>query len=170
MPGSVALTADWSVAPQSLREGAELPDQQQRNSTCPLRPQPRPPGRSRHWLNRRVAVTAVAGLAAQARRAPRSSPTPPSRSFPNNVVVFPDRDFVTIEGYQTHVGETALVEVTRGGQVIGSAKGVVEEGDVAFEVNHPGGYCWGAGTGLNVTPDIRAGRQGQHLLQRHRRR
>jgi len=78
-------------------------------------------------------------------------------AFPNNVVVFPDRDFVTIEGYQTHIGETALVEVTRGGEVIGSAKGVVEEGDVAFEVNHPGGYCWGAGTGLNVTPDIRPG-------------
>jgi hypothetical protein len=78
-------------------------------------------------------------------------------SFPDNVVVFPDRDFVTIEGYQNHIGEEALVEVTRDGKVIGSAKGVVEEGDVAFEINHPGGYCWGAGTGLNVTPDIRPG-------------
>lgn len=45
----------------------------------------------------------------------------------------------------------------RNGQVVGSAKGVVEAGDVAVEVNHPGGYCWGAGTGLNVTPDIKAG-------------
>jgi hypothetical protein len=78
-------------------------------------------------------------------------------AFPNNVVVFPDRDFVTIEGYQSHIGEVGLVEVTRDGKVIGSAKGTVEEGDVAFEINHPGGYCWGAGTGLNVTPDIRPG-------------
>ena len=29
--------------------------------------------------------------------------------------------------------------------------------DVAFEVNHPGGICWGNGTGLAVTPDIQAG-------------
>jgi hypothetical protein len=78
-------------------------------------------------------------------------------AFPDNVVVFPDRDFITIEGYQDHVGETGLVEVKRGTQVIGSAKGVVEVGDVAFEINHPGGYCWGAGTGLNVTPDIKPG-------------
>jgi hypothetical protein len=76
-------------------------------------------------------------------------------SFPDNVVVFPDRDFVTIEGYQDHVGQTALVEVTRPGVgVIGSAQGKVEAGDVAFEINHPGGYCWGAGTSLAVTPDI----------------
>lgn len=79
-------------------------------------------------------------------------------NFPDNLVVFPDRDFVTIEGYQGHVGETATVEVRRSGAgVIGSAKGVVQAGDVAFEINHPGGYCWGAGTGLNVTPDIRPG-------------
>src|SRR3954469_13809123 len=62
-------------------------------------------------------------------------------SFPDNVVAFPDRAFVTIEGYQDHVGETGTVTVTRAGQVIGSAQGTVEEGDVAFEVNHPGGYC-----------------------------
>src|SRR4051794_34385994 len=78
-------------------------------------------------------------------------------AFPDNVVVFPDRDFVTIEGYQDHIGEEAIVEVKRGGQVVGSAKGIVEAGDVAFEINHPGGYCWGAGTGVNVTPNIVAG-------------
>ena len=77
--------------------------------------------------------------------------------FPNNLVVFPNRDFVTVEGYQDHIGETALLKVTRAGQVIGSAEAVVAEGDVAFEVNHPGGACWGAGTNLQVTPDIKAG-------------
>ncbi|WP_104044849.1 chitobiase/beta-hexosaminidase C-terminal domain-containing protein [Arthrobacter sp. ZGTC412] len=77
--------------------------------------------------------------------------------FPNNVVVFPDRDFVTIEGYQERIGQTATVEVKRGGEVIGSAQSEVVAGDVAFEINHPGGVCWGAGTGLAVTPDIRPG-------------
>ncbi len=78
-------------------------------------------------------------------------------AFPNNVVVFPDRDFVSIEGYQDHVGQTALLEILRDGRVIGSAKSAVAAGDVAFEINHPGGVCWGAGTGVNVTPDIRPG-------------
>jgi len=78
--------------------------------------------------------------------------------FPDNLVVFPDRDFITVEGYQDHLGETATIEVTRPGVgIVGSAAGVVAEGDVAFEVNHPGGYCWGAGTGLTVTPDIQPG-------------
>ena len=78
--------------------------------------------------------------------------------FPNNVVVFPNRDFVSLEGYSEHAGETALVEVTRPGVgVVGAAKGVVSGTDVAFEINHPGGVCWGNGTALNVTPDILAG-------------
>jgi hypothetical protein len=78
-------------------------------------------------------------------------------SFPDNIVVFPDRDFVSVEGYESHAGETATIEVTRGSSVIGSAKALVDGGGVAFEINHPGGFCWGAGTGLNVTPDIKAG-------------
>ncbi|MFW3169164.1 chitobiase/beta-hexosaminidase C-terminal domain-containing protein [Geodermatophilus sp. CPCC 206100] len=76
---------------------------------------------------------------------------------PHNIVVFPNRDFVTVEGFQNRVGQTATLEVIRGTQVVGSAQSVVAAGDVAFEVNHPGGACWGAGTDLQVTPDIRAG-------------
>lgn len=79
-------------------------------------------------------------------------------AFPNNVVVFPDRDFVTIEGYQERVGQTATVEVNRPGiGIVGSAKSVVAAGDVAFEINHPGGVCWGDGTDVKVTPDIKPG-------------
>ena len=78
-------------------------------------------------------------------------------TFPDNIVVFPDRDFVSIEGYEGHAGETATLEVKRAGKVIGSAEALVDAGGVAFEVNHPGGVCWGAGTGLAVTPDIRPG-------------
>jgi hypothetical protein len=99
-----------------------------------------------------VASIAAGGVATASLVADAAVPT-----FPNNIVVFPDRDFVSVEGYQNHVGETALLEVTRGTQVIGSAKAVVEEGDVAFEVNHPGGACWGQDTALKVTPDIRPG-------------
>ena len=100
-----------------------------------------------------VGLAVVCGLLG-AGALPASAAVP---AFPDNVVVFPDRDFVTIEGYQDHIGETATVTVTRGTQVVGSAVGTVAEGDVAFEINHPGGYCWGAGTGLNVTPDIQKG-------------
>ena len=94
----------------------------------------------------------------------------PSPAFPNNVVVFPDRDFVTIEGYQNHIGEerTRRGHARRPGHRL--RQGRVEEGDVAFEINHPGGYCWGAGTGLERHAGHPPRRQGQHLLQRHRRR
>ncbi len=115
-------------------------------------------GYGRRWLNRRVAaalVVGVAGVAGVGGAALSAGAAVPN--FPDNIAVFPDRDFVTIEGYQNHIGETGRVEVTRAGQVIGSATAVVEAGDVAFEINHPGGACWGAGTGLNVTPDIRPG-------------
>ncbi len=79
-------------------------------------------------------------------------------TFPDNIIVFPDRDFITIEGYQDRIGQIATVEVTRPGVgVIGSAESVVSAGDIAFEINHPGGACWGAGTTLKVTPDIRPG-------------
>jgi hypothetical protein len=79
-------------------------------------------------------------------------------TFPDNIVVFPDRDFVSVEGYVDHAGETATLEVKRAGNIIGSAQAVVDGGGVAFEINHPGGVCWGtADPKLNVTPDIRPG-------------
>ena len=110
----------------------------------------------RRWLSKRTAALMVAGVALPAGiGAYAASAAVPA--FPNNLVVFPDRDFLAVEGYQDHIGETALIEVTRGDRVIGSAKSVVAEGDVAFEVNHPGGVCWGNETDLNVTPDIQPG-------------
>ncbi|HEY0345054.1 MAG TPA: fibronectin type III domain-containing protein [Solirubrobacteraceae bacterium] len=76
---------------------------------------------------------------------------------PDNILVFPNRDFVTVEGFADHVGETATLRVTRGTNVVGSAQAVVSGASVAFEVNHPGGVCWGNGTALKVTPDILPG-------------
>lgn len=117
-------------------------------------PRGRPPRRrgGKRWWVRGAALAGLAALVA----AVSASSAPPA--FPDNIVVFPDRDFVSFEGFQDHVGETALVEVTRPGTgVVGSARAVIAEGDVPFEINHPGGVCWGAGTGLNVTPDIQPG-------------
>ena len=116
-------------------------------------------GRRRPVIRRRPAAMIGIGLVsiAAAGAAIGGAASAAVPEFPNNLVVFPNRDFVTVEGYQDHIGETALLKVTRAGQVIGSAEAVVAEGDVAFEVNHPGGACWGAGTNLQVTPDIKAG-------------
>src|SRR3954452_3730413 len=108
------------------------------------------------WLTRPIAALLVAGLAIiGALGAIVASAAVPT--FPDNLVVFPDRDFISVEGFQGHKGETATVEIKRGATVMGSARAVVSGEDVAFEINHPGGYCWGAGTALKVTPDIRPG-------------
>lgn len=76
---------------------------------------------------------------------------------PNNIICFPERDFCTFENFIDRTGQTLLVEVNRNGAIVGSATGVVSGNIVAFEVNHPGGRCWGDGTTLKVTPDIQAG-------------
>ena len=85
-------------------------------------------------------------------------------AFPDNITIFPDRDFVSIDGFSEHAGEQVTIEVRRPGVgVVGSATGtmasaaLIAAGNPAIEVNHPGGICWGAGGGLQVTPDIRAG-------------
>jgi hypothetical protein len=75
---------------------------------------------------------------------------------PGNIEVFPARDMIAIDGYADQAGRTATFKVIRGGQTVGSAVGTVGA-DGFLEVNHPGGVCWGAGTGLQVTPDIKAG-------------
>jgi hypothetical protein len=116
----------------------------------------RPAGARRRAIARRATALVAGGLAATAAVgaivATAAVPT-----FPDNLVVFPDRDFVSVEGFQDHAGETATLEVRRGTQIMGSAKAVVSGTDVAFEVNHPGGVCWGNDTTLKVTPDIRPG-------------
>ncbi|BFU42633.1 fibronectin type III domain-containing protein [Krasilnikovia sp. MM14-A1004] len=112
------------------------------------------PGRTAR-LTVAAVLAAAAGVTVMSGGAAAAAGLP---VFPDNLVIFPDRDFITVEGYQDHIGETGIIEVTRPGVgVIGSAAGVVAEGDVAFEINHPGGYCWGAGTGLKITPDIQPG-------------
>jgi len=101
------------------------------------------------------ALVVTSGMAGVLTAGPASAAVP---TFPDNLLVFPNRDFVSIQGYAEHAGQTATVTVDRPGiGVVGSATGVVSGGDVAFEVNHPGGVCWGNGTALKVTPDILPG-------------
>lgn len=102
---------------------------------------------------KRAAAIALTLAGTSAMLVVSATAAPPA--FPSNLVVFPDRDFLSAEGFQDHVNETALVDVTRPGVgVVGSAQVEIGAGDVPFEINHPGGYCWGRNTGVNVTPDI----------------
>jgi hypothetical protein len=118
---------------------------------------PAPDRHGRRRFNKRVAAVVAGGVLAAAATTGAFVASAAVPTFPDNLVVFPDRDFITVEGYQDRIGQTATVEVSRGDQVIGSAQSTVAEGDVAFEINHPGGACWGDGTGLKVTPDIKPG-------------
>ncbi len=107
-------------------------------------------GRSRRALAKTALVgLAVAGITVIAGQAAQSADPP---AAPNNIVVFPQRDFVTIEGYQGRVGQQATVTVIRKGVETSRAVGTVSAGDVALEINHPGGVCW-----QGVTPDIKFG-------------
>lgn len=105
-----------------------------------------------------VAVTVGAGLIA-------GSASAELPAFPNNIVVFPDRDFISAEGFGPYAGQVALVQVDRPGVgVTGAARVLLRDAEVPFEVNHPGEYCWGWGPDMTpdaglpqVTPDILPG-------------
>lgn len=82
-------------------------------------------------------------------------------TFPNNIVCFPERDFCTIEGFIDYSNQLLTLDVVQDTQIMGSAKGKVSGNTVAFEVNHPGGLCWGDGVDLKVTPNIIIGNKIQ---------
>ncbi len=88
---------------------------------------------------------------------PAQAATPPTA--PNNIVIFPERDFLSLEGYQDKVGQKATITVLRKGEVSGKATGTIAAGDPALEVNHPGGVCWNGeiAPGIKVTPNIKPG-------------
>ena len=90
-------------------------------------------------------------------RAPaRSSPRPRCRRSPTTSSSSPTATSSPIEGYQDHIGETAPSRSPAAARSSaprrrgrGGRRGVRDQ--------PPGGVCWGAGTGLKVTPDIRPG-------------
>ncbi|NUO34727.1 MAG: Ig-like domain-containing protein [Dermatophilaceae bacterium] len=75
---------------------------------------------------------------------------------PHTIISFPERDFVSAEGYAE--GDAVTVEVIRSGFTVGVSHVLPADdlGTLGFdgfvEVNHPGGGCW-----EGVTPDIRPG-------------
>ena len=66
--------------------------------------------------------------------------------LPQEVVVFPERDFTSISGFAPNAD--VLLQLRRGGAVSSDAVGRTDATGF-LEVNHPGGVCW-----RNVTPDI----------------
>jgi hypothetical protein len=97
-----------------------------------------------------LTSAALVGLPAQA-----INSNPPTG--PGNIEIFPMRDMVAIEGYTEQAGMQATFTALRGEQVIGKTTGTVGA-DGFLEANHPGGVCWGVGTGApQVTPDLQAG-------------
>lgn len=101
--------------------------------------------RRRHWMAGAVLTLAAGGLASPAQAAVTTVP-----DLPRNIVVFPERDFLVLEGYPAGIPVT--VEVVRSGVVIGQAEVLTGSGAESAEINHPGGDCW-----LGATPDLRAG-------------
>src|SRR3954451_14597445 len=94
-----------------------------------------------------VLAGAVAALAVAPGAASADIVEPPP--MPHVFTVFPDRDFVSVEGYRD--GEALDVRVMRNGVQIGFATGMAAGEEGIFEVNHPGGACW-----VGSTPNIMA--------------
>jgi hypothetical protein len=69
---------------------------------------------------------------------------------PHSIIAFPERDFVSAEGYDP-AGGVVTVSIIRGGSVVSQAH-VTPDRFGLVEVNHPGGGCWEV-----ITPDIRPG-------------
>ncbi len=83
-------------------------------------------------VTRRAGVAIAGGLAtlATAGAIVASAAVP---ALADNIVVFPDRDFLGLEGFEGHVGDTATIEIRRAGQVVGSTTGEVAAGDHAAD-------------------------------------
>ena len=62
---------------------------------------------------RNAAVAIVAGLVLTGTSSAVVNAAVPTFDV-GNLVLFPNRDFITVEGYQSHIGETATITVTRG--------------------------------------------------------
>jgi hypothetical protein len=108
---------------------------------------------TRERSRRLLARTALVGLAAGTITVLAGQAVQAVPAAPHNFTVFPQRDFVSVEGYNrvTEVGKTATITVTRGRVQTSLATGTIGP-DGVIEVNHPGGVCW-----QNVTPDIKPG-------------
>ena len=69
--------------------------------------------------------------------------------LPITMIIFPTRDFVSIDGFQAD--DKVDVLVIRDGRVVSSSMNQTPGGGIV-EVNHPGGSCW-----EGASPDLRFG-------------
>src|SRR4051794_31613425 len=99
---------------------------------------------SSRWIPTAAAIAASLVVAAPASAAISSPP-----AFPREVTVFPERDFVAVEGWPADT--PFRLEVVRNGVVLTTAHWHTDADGIG-EVNHPGGACWD-----NFTPDILPG-------------
>src|SRR3954454_9168673 len=99
-------------------------------------------GRGRPSRRSRALVAGVsAGVAALA--------LTPALASANQVIAFPERDFLSGTGFTP--GKTVNYNVTHRDGTVYTAS-VRADLDGLAEVNHPGGVCW-----TRTTPDLRAG-------------
>src|SRR4051794_26130496 len=151
--GEAALTPTTETVMRPLRRTGPV-----RRTSAGSGPE-RPGARARRGLL--LGGLAVTLAAAAGGLAPAASAAVPKS--PDNIVVYPDRDGVSLEGFAAAAGQDVTVQVHRGSTVIGSATvtgaraAATAAGSPTVVINSPGGVCWGAGGGLPVTPDIRAG-------------
>ncbi len=90
-------------------------------------------------------------------------------TFPDNIIAFTNTDIINTLGFNganpatPYTGRKMHVTLVRniGGfaTVVGEAFPTVSGKVIAFDINHPFGYCWGYGSNYQVTPDVLAGDQ-----------
>src|SRR3954447_9062692 len=98
-------------------------------------------GRQRSRRSRRLAAVVVGGVAMlSAMKAIASA---------SQVIAFPERDFVSGNGFTAGKTVTYTVTHTNGTSYTALVRADL---DGLAEVNHPGGVCW-----TRTTPDLRAG-------------
>jgi Chitobiase/beta-hexosaminidase C-terminal domain/Fibronectin type III domain len=115
-----------------------------------------PPGGNRAARRGRKAAyagVALTTLATSLLIAPGTAQAALPLTADDNLTIFPNRDMITMEGWAGRADQDVTIEVYRGTQLMGAAKG-----KAGFEINHPGGACWGNDPSFpQVTPDIQAG-------------
>jgi hypothetical protein len=103
---------------------------------------------SRRWTRSKFAAILFASVGALAVAAPAANAGINSPPKGHVLIVFPSRDFVSVDGYAPD--QPGLqAQVFRGGNLIASSLVANAGPDGIFEVNHPGGTCWDG-----ITPDI----------------
>jgi Chitobiase/beta-hexosaminidase C-terminal domain len=100
--------------------------------------------RTRAVISTAAAMVVAGGIAGPANAAISEPPVPP-----HSIISFPERDFVSAEGYNP--GQDVVVKVIRNAVTIGTSNWQADA-DGLVEVNHPGGGCW-----EGTTPDILPG-------------